>query len=54
MYTAVGWLTATLGLINLVFFHPNFFHESDIAIREAQGKAKISVGCEKISSTYNS
>lgn len=41
MYTAVGWLTAALGLTNLILFHPRFFHESDIAVREAQMKAKL-------------
>lgn len=41
MYTAVGWLTALLGLTNLILFHPKFFQESDIAQREAQMKAKL-------------
>ncbi|CAL8071554.1 unnamed protein product [Orchesella dallaii] len=41
MYTAVGWLTAALGLTNLILFHPKLFRESDIAVREAQMKAKL-------------
>jgi len=41
MYTAVGWLTAALGLTNLILFHPKLFRESDIAVREGQMKAKL-------------
>ncbi|ODM98429.1 Major facilitator superfamily domain-containing protein 8 [Orchesella cincta] len=41
MYTAVGWLTAALGLTNLILLHPKLFGESDIAVREAQMKAKL-------------
>lgn len=44
MYTAVGWLTAVLGLTNLVLFHPKLFRENDIAQREAQMKAKLTQG----------
>lgn len=41
MYTAVGWLTALLGVTNLALFHPRLFQESDIAAREGQMKAKL-------------
>ncbi|XP_058458935.1 major facilitator superfamily domain-containing protein 8-like isoform X2 [Malaya genurostris] len=40
MHTAVGWLCALLGCINLILMLPYFFRDQNIAIKEATKAAK--------------